>query len=143
MSCRDTPGNSAITSYARLTSTAAVSDHDVQQVFHDLKRRHRETVGHAPAETGEILGFLDHHAWRVRHDNNLTPVRKNSLLERLSRARAEVAGATRTPDLATFRAWQDLTVEVEVRTQRRDLQARASDHPARTDAAERMRRRLG
>ena len=36
MSCRETPGNSAITSYARLAATANVSDTDVQKVFHNL-----------------------------------------------------------------------------------------------------------
>ena len=141
MSCRETAGNSAITSYARLAASGEVTDTEVQQCFHELKRRAAMFEGEAHPHEAEVIGFLDHQAFLVRNDAKLSEARKSSLLDRLSRARAEVGGGGGLPDMPTFRAWQNLSAEVEMRAQYRhiDLSAHEPD-PA---AKDRLRDRLG
>lgn len=95
MSCRSTSGGSASTSLARIHS--GLSDRDIVQLFHALKRE----GDHLPAPT-----TYEFQAWMSRQEDLLDRARRisdsqrDNLRERLFRARSEP-----TPDGGMFYAW--------------------------------------
>lgn len=100
MSCRDTAGSSAITSYARVRS--GVGDEVTQVEFHRLRREGRRLVVAGPT-AGEAQEFYRRQLFWVQHDPLLTPVQRTSLGRRLARALDEPP-----PDGPTFYAMRNL-----------------------------------
>lgn len=97
MVCRSTPGNSAITSHARLAS--GLDDVQVLSLFHELRRTAPQAAS-SPTEP-EWNRFLTIQRDSIQSDNTLSPARIRSLLNRLDQAQNGPR-----PDAATYYALQ-------------------------------------
>jgi hypothetical protein len=104
MVCRSTPGNSALTTFARLHS--GVDDVQVLSMFHELRNSAPDSA--ASPSAGEHVAFLRQARRRVLADTSLSPARQASIAERLARAE------TQPPDARTYYAWRTI-VERAVR----------------------------
>jgi hypothetical protein len=109
MVCRSTPGNSALTSFARLHS--GLEDVQVLSLFHEARREAPDTA--QTPTTAEYQQFLADAIHRVRADTTLSEARRNSLITRLERAENQ------RPDAETYYAWR--TIEERARRMRSAL----------------------
>lgn len=98
MVCRSTPGNSAITTFARLHS--GVDDVQVLSMFHEQRNAAPRTAT-APSRD-EYVAFLRDLRSRVLADDSLSAARRESILDRLERAE------TQMPDAPTYYAWRTI-----------------------------------
>jgi len=115
MSCRSTPGNSAITSYAQ--ATTGLGGVEIQRTFHDLKREGGR-LGVADPTAEEVTEFLERTHFQVRYDEKLTPSRARSILNRINAAFEQVKEKI-LPDGATFHAWKNVVSEAWTRARRK------------------------
>jgi hypothetical protein len=98
MVCRSTPGNSALTTFARLHS--GVDDVQVLSMFHE--QRNSAPANAAAPSAGEHVAFLRQARRRVLNDHSLSPARQASIASRLARAEAQ------PPDARTYYAWRTI-----------------------------------
>lgn len=114
MSCRHTPGSSAMTGLAATTTGAP--DREVQRVFHSLHRQAADAnaaaaaagraAPHPDPTRDQLRAWAEQQMFRVRHDTALPEWRRAGLLDRL-RAAADAD----PPDGATFHCWQQVQAE--------------------------------
>jgi hypothetical protein len=102
MSCRSSAGNSAVTSHARITT--GLSDMQTLSTFHALIREGASQQTRNPTSE-EVDQWATSSIERIRADENLTPARRQSLINRLEQLRQPNA---LLPNGATFYAWQHL-----------------------------------
>jgi hypothetical protein len=106
MSCRSTPGNSAVISHAMLVTNQ--DGHEVQVAFHDLRR----AGAGLPAPAPEVAdGLLARRARQVLADPSMTATQNESVLARLAASRESLRERGGVPDGATFYAWSELVGE--------------------------------
>lgn len=99
MVCRSTPGNSAITTIARLQS--GLPDEVMLSLFHEVRS---DAPREAPApDRAETHRFIAGQAAHVTYGLNASEARRRSILTRLGRAESAP-----TPDGATYYAWQQI-----------------------------------
>lgn len=112
MSCRETSGNSAVTSLAKFVTGAG--EQTVSRVFHRVRRDAYSTLGAdglTPADAAEVSAFLNDAAVVARTHPTIRDSRRASLLSRFSSALDDVR-AGRGPNRATFLAWTELHAAV-------------------------------
>lgn len=109
MSCRETPGNSAVTSLARFQT--GLPEKVVSREFHAARRDAARRLG-ADAKNAEpahnVADFLTQIRGTIENDTQMRPRNKTSLLERVRRAEAAAINGTGLPNRATFAAWKNL-----------------------------------
>lgn len=107
MSCRDTFGNSAVTSIALFTGKA--DEKGVQKLFHAV-RREGVKVEAADPTAEEVTQFLERQHFNVRHDERLKD-RRASILKRLDSALDQARRGEKLPDGAMFHAWRHVQAD--------------------------------
>jgi hypothetical protein len=102
MSCRSNAGNSAVTSYARITT--GLSDMQTLSTFHALIREGASRNVTNPTRQ-QVAQWAERGITQIRANENLTPARRTSLINRLEQVRRPDAPL---PDGPTFHAWNGL-----------------------------------
>lgn len=109
MSCRETPGNSAVTSFARFRT--GLGETVVSREFHAARRAAARRLGEdakRPEPAGNVERFLTGMRREVEADTSLTARNKASLLRRIGEAEGNVRAGVKSPNRATFAAWVEL-----------------------------------
>lgn len=112
MSCRTTAAGSCFTTYARLVTGGRLSDVATLSLFHELRRSYNEQpVANRRVRTqAEYLELLNRQQTRIQGMQNITDARRQSLLERISRAHTE-----EMPDQSVIHALYNITPQVRAR----------------------------
>jgi hypothetical protein len=115
MSCRETAGNSAVTSLSKFLTDA--DETLVASLFHKLRREAVDTLEdpNEPADAEAVRAFLLECGHLARHDARVREARRQSVLDRLATAEADLA-AGNGPNKATFQAWSRLRDTIEQET---------------------------
>lgn len=116
MSCRETAGNSAVTSLSKFVTSA--DETQVASIFHRLRREGIDTLAddaNTPADPDAVRAFLAECGHLARHDARVREARRQSLLDRLTAAEADL-DAGNGPNKATFHAWTGLRDAIEQET---------------------------
>lgn len=125
MSCRSTPGGSAVSGCA--TALSGGSADEVPEVMHRLRREHQNQHPDAPRPTGQDAALVvENLAMRVRQAPGLTDRRRTRVLAKAMAAAELLRSGHKVPDAATLYAWRNLDAELTARPNAR----RTSPHPA-------------
>lgn len=109
MSCRETHGNSAVTSLAKFLTSAG--EQSVSRVFHQLKRQSGLVLGEVasqPADRKNVVDFLTVSLNVAKSDERIRESRRESLVTRFTVAIGDARRGVNLPTKATFKAWQEL-----------------------------------
>lgn len=130
MSCRSTPGNTAITTWttALIKKTDPTPGRTTEEAFHRLKREGKAAGAPDPSPE-QVAQFIDNQEAKVR-GSDFSDARKEAALGRWAAAR----DAQEVPDGATFHAWSNLEGEAL----RGDIRPTPGGGGARTDVREQV-----
>jgi hypothetical protein len=122
MSCRETHGNSAVTSLAKFLTGA--DETTVSRVFHRVRREGMDAFGEqatTPADQVAVTDLLSAALDSATHDSRIRDSRRPSLKARLESAIAD-ARAGVLPNKATFHAWTELHDQVKAEPETASVQ---------------------